>query len=144
MFLQQQLTDDMKTAMKAKDSLTLGVVRFLQAEIRNVEIDQGQQDDAGIQKIVARQIKQIKDTIPDYEKAGRTDLVKQEQAKLSILEKYLPEQISDRELEALVKAVLDSQPDAHPGQLIGQVMKQVSGRADGSRVSAMVKRISSS
>lgn len=135
----QQLSEDMKNAMRARDSVTLGAIRFLQAEVRNVEIDHGEQDDAGVEKIVARQIKQMRDSISEYEKGGREDLVAEEQAKIAVLEKYLPQQLSDAELESLVKTVMAENPDAQMGQLIGLVMKQTAGRADGGRVSGMIK-----
>ena len=95
MTLKQQLMEDMKSAMKAHDTVKLGAIRFLQAELRNVEIDHGEQDDAGIQKIVARQIKQMKDAISDYQKGDRQDLVDAEAAKITVLEAYLPQQMSD-------------------------------------------------
>lgn len=135
----QQLSEDMKNAMRARDSVTLGAIRFLQAEVRNVEIDHGEQDDAGVEKIVARQIKQMRDSISEYEKGGREDLVAEEQAKIAVLEKYLPQQLSDAELESLVKTVMAENPGAQMGQLIGLVMKQTAGRADGGRVSGMIK-----
>lgn len=139
MTLKQQLTEDMKTAMKARDMMTLDAIRFLQAEVRNIEIDHGEQDDAGIQKIVARQIKQMRDSIIEYEKGGRADLVEAEQAKIKVIEKYVPQQMSDTELKAIIEKVVAENPGAQMGQVIGQVMKQTAGQADGGRVSAMVR-----
>lgn len=139
MTLKQQLTEDMKTAMKARDMMTLDAIRFLQAEVRNIEIDHGEQDDAGIQKIVARQIKQMRDSITEYEKGGRADLVEAEQAKIKVIEKYVPQQMSDTELKAIIEKVVAENPGAQMGQVIGQVMKQTAGQADGGRVSAMVR-----
>lgn len=141
MTIKQQLADDMKAAMRARDALTLGAIRFLQAEIRNVEIDHGEQDDAGVQKIIARQVKQMKDAIVEYDKGHRADLVTDEQAKIAVIEKYLPRQLSDEALTAVVQKVMAENPGAQFGQLIGQVMKQTAGQADGSRVSAMVKAL---
>lgn len=138
MTLKEQLTEDMKTAMRAHDSVSLNAIRFLQAEIRNVEIDNGEQDDAGVQKIIARQIKQMKDAIGDYQKGGRTDLVEQEEAKIAVLERYMPQQLSDDELRTIIQQVKADNPSANQGQLIGLVLKQAAGRADGSRVSQLL------
>jgi len=139
MSLKDQLMEDMKNAMRARDALKLGAIRFLQAEVRNVEIDNGDQDDAGVQKIVARQIKQMKDAITDYKTGDRADLIADEEAKIKVLEAYVPKQLSDAELQAIVAAVVAATPGGNMGQLIGQVMKQVEGQADGGRVSALIK-----
>lgn len=138
MTLKQQLTEDMKTAMKGHDSVSLNAIRFLQAEIRNVEIDHGEQDDAGVQKIIARQIKQMKDAIGDYQKGGRADLVEQEEAKVAVLARYQPQQLTDDELRSIIEQVKADNPGVNQGQLIGLVLKQAAGRADGSRVSQLL------
>lgn len=138
MTLKQQLTEDMKTAMKGHDTVSLNAIRFLQAEVRNVEIDHGEQDDAGVQKIIARQIKQMRDAISDYQKGGRTDLVEQEEAKIAVLERYLPKQLTDDELRVIIQQVKADNPSANQGQLIGLVLKQTAGRADGNRVSQLL------
>jgi len=139
MTLKQQLTEDMKNAMRARESLKLNVIRFLNAEIKNVEIDSGEQDDAGVQKIIARQIKQIKDAITDYKTGGRQDLVDEEQLKVIVLETYLPQQMSDEDLNKLVDEVLAETGSVNIGILIGAVMKRVAGQADGGRVSQAVR-----
>ena len=82
MSLSKQLIDEMKQAMKDGDKVKLAVVRFLRSEIKNYEIDHGEQDDAGVEKIVAKQVKQVKESIEEYQKAGRNDLVSEEEAKL--------------------------------------------------------------
>ena len=140
MTLKQQLTEDMKNAMRARESLKLNVIRFLNAEIKNVEIDSGEQDDAGVQKIIARQIKQIKDAITDYKTGGRQDLVDEEQLKVIVLETYLPQQMSDEDLNKLVDEVLAETGSVNIGILIGAVMKRVAGQADGGRVSQAVRQ----
>lgn len=138
MTLKQQLTEDMKTAMKGHDSVSLNAIRFLQAEIRNVEIDHGEQDDAGVHKIIARQIKQMKDAIGDYQKGGRADLVEQEEAKVAVLARYQPQQLTDDELRSIIEQVKTDNPGVNQGQLIGLVLKEAAGRADGSRVSQLL------
>lgn len=139
MSLESQLMDDMKQAMKSKDTVKLGVVRFLRSEIQNFKIDNGEQDDKGIQKIIASQVKKMKDAVTEFKKAGRDEMVAEEEAKILIMETYLPEQMSDSELEAIVSKVVDATEDKNMGKLIGAVMKEVSGLADGNRVSALVR-----
>lgn len=139
MSLKTQLTEDMKNAMRAKDTVKLGVVRFLISDIRNFEIDNGEQDDAGVEKIIAKQVKQMKDAIAEFEKGGRADLVAEEEAKVAIMQTYLPQQMSDEELKAIVDRVVGQTDNTNMGQVIGLVMKEVAGRADGGRVSALVK-----
>ncbi len=139
MTLKEQLTEDMKNAMRARDSVKLNVIRFLQADIKNFEIDNGEQDDAGVQKIIAKQIKQMKDAMTDYAKGGRQDLIDDEQQKVVILETYLPQQMSDEELKKIVAEVLAESGATAVGPVIGQVMKRVSGLADSGRVAVMVK-----
>lgn len=139
MDIKSQLLEDMKQAMKSKDMDALGVIRFLRSEIQNYEIDNGEQNDAGVQKIIASQVKKIKDAVADFKKAGRDDLVSAEEAKIVVMEKYLPEQLSDEELEKIVDTVMLETEEKNVGKLIGVVMKQVSGRADGNRVSAVIR-----
>ncbi len=141
MSLKQQLTEDMKAAMKAKDTVKLGVIRFLKSEIRNVEIDNGEQDDQGVLKIIARQAKQMKDAIEEYKKGDRQDLVADEEKKVAILEAYLPQQMSDDELKQTIQQVIKKLGDqVQMGQVMKAVMAEVNGKADGKRVSQMVKQ----
>jgi uncharacterized protein YqeY len=140
MSFSQQLIDDMKQAMKAGDKVKLSVIRFLRSEIKNYEIDHGEQDDAGIEKIVAKQVKQVKESITEYKKAGRDDLVSQEEPKLKILEEYLPEQMLDEELQVVIDEVLSSMDSPEMGPAIGQVMRKVQGKADGGKVSVLVRQ----
>ena len=139
MNLKDQLIEDMKQAMKSKDTIKLGVVRFLRSEIKNFEIDNGEQDDKGVAKIIASQLKKIKDAVEEFRAAGRDDLVTSEEAKIAILESYLPAQMSDEELRGIVSKIVDESEDRNMGKLIGAVVKAVDGKADGGRVSALVK-----
>lgn len=139
--LKQQLTTDMKEAMKARDSIRLNTIRFLIAEVKNVEIDKGELDDAGVQKIIASQVKKMKDALGDFERGGRDEIVKEEKQKIEILEKYLPQQMSDQELEKIVREVVDGSDNKQMGPIIGQVMKKVAGQADGGRVSKVVQQL---
>lgn len=140
--LKLQIMEDVKTAMRAHDAVRLTTLRTLLSEIKNFEIDNGEQDDAGVEKVVAKVVKQTNESIVEYGKGGRQDLVAEEQVKLKILQVYLPKQLSDEELKAIVEEVLA----AHPGQtsqgpLTGLVMKQVAGAADGRRVAAMIQQV---
>lgn len=140
MLAKSDLQQQMKDALKAKDMVKLGVVRFLIAEIRNWEIDNGEASESDVQAVIKRQVKQLKDGIAEFEKAGRTDLVDQEVAKLQILENYLPAQMSDDALAAIVTEVLSTTNDKSMGSVMKAVMAKVAGQADGSRVSAEVKK----
>lgn len=140
MSLNQQLIDEMKQAMKSGDKIRLGTIRFLRAQIKNFEIDNGEQNDAGIEKIVAKQVKQVKESIEEYQKAGRDDLVAEEENKLKVLEEYLPEQMSDEDISTVIEEVLKGLEDPQMGPVIGQVMAKVQGKADGNKVSALVRQ----
>lgn len=139
MNLQEQLMEDMKQAMRDKNIVKLGVIRFLRSEIKNFEIDNGVQDDAGVEKVIATQVKKLKDAVTDFRNAGRDEMVAEEEEKIAIMESYLPEQLSDEELDAIVSKVVESAEDKNMGKLIGAAMKEVAGKADGSRVSALVR-----
>ena len=140
MSFSQQLVDEMKQAMKDGDKVKLSVIRFLRSEIKNYEIDHGEQDDAGIEKIVAKQVKQVKESIEEFQKAGRADLVAAEEPKLKILEAYLPEQMSDEEIQVVIDEVLGGMDNPEMGPAIGQVMAKVQGKADGGKVSGLVRQ----
>lgn len=142
MSLKDDLMQQMKEAMKAKDTETLSTIRLLRSEIKNFEIDNGEQDDAGVQKIVARMIKQWKDAINDYKAGGREDLVVEAQQKLKVLEKFLPAQMSEEAVRKLVaEVVVEAGADAKPGPVTGMVMKKVAGKADGGLVAKLVKEL---
>lgn len=138
MSLQQQLITEMKEALRAGDKLRLDAIRYLRSQIKNHELDHGEQDDVGIQKIVATQVKQIKESIEEYQKAGRDDLVKAEEGKLAVMMSYLPEQMSEAEIKAIINEVIANQTDLQPGPVIGQVMKKIQGKAEGSEVARLV------
>lgn len=140
MNLNEQLREDMKTALKAHDSVRLGVVRFLMSNIRNFEIDNGPQDDAGVQKVIAKLVKQSKEAITEFKSGGREDLAQEEEAKVAIMETYLPKAMSDEELKALIEQVKQQNPDVQGGQLIGLVIKAAAGQADGGRISSLMRQ----
>jgi uncharacterized protein len=144
MSLKERITEDMKAAMRAKDAARLGAIRFLQAAIKQKEVDERiEADDAAILAIVDKLIKQRRDSITQFDAAGRRDLVEKEQAELSLLQGYLPQQLTDAELEAAVEAAL-AESGAAGAAAMGKVMAvlkpRIAGRADIGKASALVKQ----
>ncbi len=140
MSLQQRLLDEMKQAMKAKDSLRLDVIRLLRSRIKNVEIDQGKLDENQVQQIVQQQIKQWQDALQDYKQGQREDLISETKQKIKILQEYLPEQLTDKELTEIIQEVQQEAGLDQIGPLIGQVKQQVGNRAAGARIADLVKQ----
>lgn len=141
MSLKEQLVEEMKQAMKSGDKVRLEVIRYLRSIIQNYEIDHGEQEDEGVQRLVAQQVKQSKEAIAEFKKGERQDLVDAEEAKLAVLMEYLPAQQSDEELEQVVRKVIADIGADQPGPIIGQVMAKVKGQADGGRVAQLVNQI---
>ncbi|QWD92948.1 GatB/YqeY domain-containing protein [Polynucleobacter asymbioticus] len=143
MSLKDQITEDMKTAMRAKEVTRLGTIRLLLAAIKQREVDERVVvDDAGVLAIVEKLIKQRKDSIEQFAKAGRDDLVAVEQSEMVILQDYLPEQLSDAEIAAAVSAAVSSSGASGPqdmGKVIGILKPQLAGKADMGKVSGLVK-----
>ena len=143
MSLKQTISDDMKTAMKAKDSERLGAIRLLQAAIKQKEVDERiELDDAAIVTIVDKLIKQRKDSITQFEAGGRQDLADKEKSELTVLQVYLPERMSAEEVTAAVKAIVAELGASGPGDMgkvMGAVKSKLAGKADMGQVSAAVK-----
>ena len=140
MDFKSELMQKMKDAMKARDTIRVGTLRYLLSELKNAEIDQGELDQEQVNKVIAKQVKQMKDALSDFESAGKTEIVAEETQKIAILEEFLPEQLSDAEIEAVVTTVLAETDERHMGMVIGIVMGKMRGKADGARVSAAVKK----
>jgi uncharacterized protein YqeY len=143
MTLKEQITEDMKTAMRAKDVERLGTIRLLLAAIKQKEVDDRvMQDDVAVVAIVDKLIKQRKDSIEAFQKAARTDLADKEAAEMKILQAYLPVRMSTEEVSVAVKAIVTELGAAGPGDM-GKVMAavkaQLTGKADMGQVSAAVK-----
>jgi uncharacterized protein len=143
--LKDRITEDMKAAMRAKDSARLGAIRFLQAAIKQKEVDERVTlDDAAIVGVIEKMTKQRRDSISQFEQAGRTDLADKEKAELALLQSYLPQQFTDDELLAVIKAAIAEVGVAGP-QAMGKVMvvvkPRIAGRADPARASALVKQL---
>lgn len=143
MTLKDQITEDMKTAMRAKDSERLGTIRLLQAAMKQKEVDERVElDDAAIVAIVDKLIKQRKDSIAAFEGAGRQDLADKEKAEITVLEVYLPQRLSAEEVAAAVRAIVTELGAAGPGDMgkvMGVVKQRLAGQADMGQVSAAVK-----
>ena len=143
MSLKDQITEDMKSAMRAKETARLGTIRLLLAAIKQREVDDRiVLDDAAIISTIEKMIKQRKDSISQFEKAGRDDLVAVESAEMVILQAYLPAQMSDAEVQAAVAAAVASTGAAGPqdmGKVIGILKAQLAGKADMGKVSGLVK-----
>jgi uncharacterized protein YqeY len=143
MALKEQITEDMKTAMRAKDSERLGTIRLLLAAIKQKEVDERVVlDDSAVVAIVDKLIKQRKDSIEAFQKAQRTDLADKEAAEMTVLQAYLPARLSAEEVSAAVKAIVTSLGASGPGDMgkvMGAVKAQLAGKADMGLVSAAVK-----
>jgi uncharacterized protein YqeY len=143
MSLKARITDDMKTAMRARETARLGTIRLLLAAIKQKEVDErAELDDAAISSIVEKLIKQRKDSISQFQAAGRDDLVAAEQAELAVLQAYLPEQLSASEIEAAVStAIAESGASSAKdmGKVMGLLKPRLAGRADMGQVSALIK-----
>jgi uncharacterized protein YqeY len=144
MSLKTRLTDDMKTAMKAGEKERLGVIRLVNAAIKQREVDERiELDDAQVLAVLEKMLKQRKDSVTQYEGAGREDLAAIERFEIGVIQAYLPAQLSAAEIEAIVaKAVADSGA-ASPkdmGKVVALVKPQVAGRADVGQVSTLVKQ----
>jgi hypothetical protein len=148
MSLKQQLTDAMKTAMKAKDNLRLTTVRSVLAAIKNREIDQRSElGDEDVIGVLSSLVKQRKESVQLYRDGDRIELAEKEEAELAILQEFLPSQLTQEEIAALIEQAVKESGASEPKDM-GKVMKivsaQVRGRADGKLVSDMVKtRLSS-
>ena len=143
MSLKAQITEDMKTAMRAKDSVRLGTIRLLQAAMKQKEVDERVElDNAMVIAIVDKLIKQRKDSVAAYVSAQRQDLADIESAEMKVLEVYLPQRLSADEITAAVKAIVAEVGAAGPGDMgkvMGAVKAQLAGKADMGLVSAAVK-----
>ena len=141
--LKQRITEAMKAAMRARDKARLGTVRLALAEIKKVEIDERiDLDDSRITSILDKMVKQRRDSIKQFETASRTDLVAQEQLEINVIKEFLPETLSQEELDTIIKTALEESGAASMqdmGNLRRLVKPQVVGRADMGAVSQKIK-----
>lgn len=143
MSLKEQLTADMKDAMKNKEKDRLAVIRMVRGAIRQQEID-GQKElgEDDVIAVISKEVKMRRDSIEEFKKGGREDLVEKTQAEIDVLIPYLPAQLSEDEVRELVKAAVEQTGASTPkdmGKVMGVLMPKVKGRADGKMVNTIVK-----
>jgi uncharacterized protein YqeY len=142
--LKDQITDDMKAAMRAKESERLATIRLLISEIKRKEVDERiELTDAQVLAVVEKMIKQRKDSITQFENGGRQDLADKEKSELTVLSAYMPAGLSDEEIAAEVAAAVAASGAAGPqdmGKVMGILKPKLAGRADMTAVSAQVKK----
>jgi len=143
MSLVQTITDDMKTAMKARDKDTLSVIRMIKAALMNEKVKVNHElSDEEAQTVIAREYKQRKESFEEFKKGNRDDLVKGTEAELKIVGKYMPQQLSKEEIEKIVAdtiASVGASSTSDFGKVMGAVMPKVKGKADGKLVNQAVK-----
>jgi len=143
MSLKDQITEDMKSAMKARDKDRLKVVRLILAAVKQIEIDKRiELDDAAVLSVLDKMVKQRRDSIEQFQKGDRDDLADIELAEIAVLDTYLPEKMSDAELDALIDEAIsttDAESIRDMGKVMGQIKSKAAGRADMGAVGAKVK-----
>ncbi|MDP1698642.1 MAG: GatB/YqeY domain-containing protein [Xanthomonadaceae bacterium] len=143
MSLKQQLSDDMKAAMKSGDKTRLGVIRLINAAIKQREVDERiTLDDAQVLAALEKMLKQRRDSISQYENAGREDLASVERFEVEVIQGYLPTQLSAEEVAAAISEAITQTGASGPqdmGKVIGALKPKLAGRADMGQVSAQVK-----
>ncbi|HHP7237512.1 GatB/YqeY domain-containing protein [Longibacter sp.] len=145
--IMERVTQEMKDAMKARDKVRLRTLRSLRSALMNKTIDKRQGDDAELDEseqlaVVRKEVKQRKDSIEQFEEAGRDDLVEKEQEELEVLKEFMPEPMSDEKLEATLDAIIEdvgATDMSDMGAVMGRAMGELRGKVDGSRVQQIVK-----
>ena len=144
MSLKQQLTEDMKAAMKSGDKHSLGVIRLINAAIKQREVDERiELDDAAVIAAMEKMVKQRKDSVSQFDAAGREDLSAVERAEIVVIEKYLPAKLGEAEILAAIDAAIAETGASGPadmGKLMGALKPKLAGQADMGLVSALVKK----
>jgi uncharacterized protein YqeY len=142
--LKEQILDDVKAAMKAKDKARLGTLRLITAAIKQREVDERTElDDTQVLGILEKMIKQRRDSIKQYESAGRQELAEQEAREIAIIETYMPAGFSDEEVAAMIdSAIAESNASGmrDMGKVMGLLKPQMQGRADMGKISSLVKQ----
>ena len=144
MSIRQTISDDMKTFMRAKDTARLGAIRLLQASIKQKEVDERiELNDDQILAVIQKMLKQRKDSIEAYQQANRQDLIDQEQLEIEVLTKYMPEPLSDEEINQFIEEAIVTTGAADMkdmGKVVGVLKSKVAGRADMGEVSKLVRQ----
>lgn len=144
MSLKQKLQEDLKSSMKNKDTVRKSVVTLIRASIKQYEVDNRTElDEDGIIDVIAKQLKQRRDALVEFEKAGREDLIKETEAEIEVLKEYLPQQLSEEELEEIVKCTISevgARSMKDMGKIMSVIQPKVKGRADGKLINKLVKQ----
>ncbi|WP_409341334.1 GatB/YqeY domain-containing protein [Paenibacillus sp. MBLB4367] len=144
MSLNERLNEDMKQAMKSQDKFRLSVIRMVRSAIKNIEIDQRKTlDDSEVLDILSREIKQRRDSLLDFEKAGRDDLATTVKAEIDVIAVYLPQQLTEEEVKEIVQQTISevgASSKADMGKVMSALMPKVKGRADGKLVNQVVQQ----
>lgn len=145
MSLKQQLKDDLKVAMRAKEIVKRDCIRAINTMIKQIEVDERKDlNDEDILKLIQKGIKQREEAVSQYKVASRDDLVQREQEQIDVFKEYLPKQVTDEELEVGMKEVIaqvDAKSMKDMGKVMGQASKKFAGVADGKRISEMTKKL---
>lgn len=143
MTLKETFMEEMKTAMREKDTMKKNVVTMVRSAIKQYEVDNRVElDDEGVTEIIAKEVKKRRDSLPEYEKSGREDLIATLNEEINYLAKYLPEQMSEDEIREVVKSVIAETGAAgmkDMGKVMGAVIAKTKGRADGKIINGIVK-----
>jgi len=145
MSLSDKLQEDMKLALKSKDELRLSTIRLLRSSVSYAQIEKGDQlTDDEVIEVITRAAKQRRESIEMAERAGRTEVAQREKAELDIIQEYLPEQLGEAEIEAIVKEIVTQTGAAgikDRGKVMGPLMQRIKGRADGRLANQIVERV---
>ena len=145
MSLKEQLKDDLKTAMRAKEIVKRDCIRAINTMIKQIEVDERKDlTDEDIVKLIQKGIKQREEAISQYKDASRDDLVQKEQEQVDVFKEYLPQQVSDEELEVGMKEIIEQVKATSikdMGKVMGQATKKFAGVADGKRINEMTKKL---
>jgi len=145
MSLKERLSDEMKSAMKNRDKLRLSTIRMVISAVKNKEIEKGGElDDSEVEDLIAKAVKQRRDSAEQYRNGDRIELAEKEEAEIVILNAYLPQQMGEEQIRGLVRAVVEEAGATsikEMGKVMGLLMPKVKGKADGSAVNKIVKEI---
>ncbi len=141
----EKIDSDLKTAMKEKNEIKLSTLRMLKAAIKNKEIDKKQAlSEPEILDIIQKQVKQCRESIAEFQKANRQDLLNKETAEIAVLEQYLPKQLTEAELKVMVQKAIQTtgaKAKTDIGKIMKEVMPQIAGRADGKQVNQIISTL---
>jgi len=145
MTLKETFMEEMKNAMKEKDTMKKNVVTMVRSAIKQYEVDNRVElDDEGVLEIIIKEVKKRKDSLPEYEKSGRDDLIKNLTEEINYLSKYLPAQMSEEEVREVIKATITevgASSIKDMGKVMGAVIAKTKGRADGKVINTIVKEL---